>query len=566
MILITKKPIRVASHNFSRPPRVLPLVINMATMILIYGMGKIQIHVDAFTVYRPYRGRLDDIDIEGWRIKGYAKDARTMHMPPTKMNGNGILVGSAKSPPHQRIADSGTAWSVQELSFHQNRSCSIDEIITIGIGDTYAYSSSGDSDNAPNAFDHNVSTSWHGTNSRKSSWIGFRSKNNNFVSENMRCIKIVQGTGRADTDPDPDPDPDPTDLVFVYMSVITIQAYTYTQQHDSSSDNVIKLWRDVYVVQNLSPDDREIDLGNSCYKDSDYVSRGFCDANIYQDRCEWGNAYCNENDNDADYRYGVRHDSIHDYSPSPLSIPWLTVVVLAILFLIGTCVREIRTRNDRIARPRVTSAATRALDEREMESQMKRKEFIVKHIHIGKHILIATNENEANGNNVGCPHDDRSNNDKDQEDAVDFDVDVHNLDDSGSRDEISVNADATSTDSVAGALIGDAFTANGAHHSQEAFRARDNGNNVYVIHKQGYHESCPICFEVYKAEDNVAWSRNTKCLHSYHAECILEWLMNHNECPTCRSEFVPTGMIEMEHEIEEGVESTIEDSRMQNSL
>ena len=49
--------------------------------------------------------------------------------------------------------------------------------------------------------------------------------------------------------------------------------------------------------------------------------------------------------------------------------------------------------------------------------------------------------------------------------------------------------------------------------------------------------SCTICCEDYREGDEIAWSRNEECRHAYHVECILHWLMKHNDCPLCRSNY-----------------------------
>lgn len=46
---------------------------------------------------------------------------------------------------------------------------------------------------------------------------------------------------------------------------------------------------------------------------------------------------------------------------------------------------------------------------------------------------------------------------------------------------------------------------------------------------------CSICLEVYAIGDHLAWDRHDHtCLHVFHEECISEWLMTHNDCPSCR--------------------------------
>lgn len=51
-------------------------------------------------------------------------------------------------------------------------------------------------------------------------------------------------------------------------------------------------------------------------------------------------------------------------------------------------------------------------------------------------------------------------------------------------------------------------------------------------------KSCPICLERYTNGDDICWSRNKKCHHAYHLDCILEWLLHSNECPLCRIDYL----------------------------
>jgi len=51
-------------------------------------------------------------------------------------------------------------------------------------------------------------------------------------------------------------------------------------------------------------------------------------------------------------------------------------------------------------------------------------------------------------------------------------------------------------------------------------------------------KTCPICMERYKAGDDIAWSHNEDCLHAFHVDCIVQWLMTHDHCPMCRSPYL----------------------------
>jgi len=51
-------------------------------------------------------------------------------------------------------------------------------------------------------------------------------------------------------------------------------------------------------------------------------------------------------------------------------------------------------------------------------------------------------------------------------------------------------------------------------------------------------QSCFICLEHYKEGENIFWSRNERCNHSFHQTCMSRWLMDHNDCPLCREDFM----------------------------
>jgi len=49
---------------------------------------------------------------------------------------------------------------------------------------------------------------------------------------------------------------------------------------------------------------------------------------------------------------------------------------------------------------------------------------------------------------------------------------------------------------------------------------------------------CPICFNEYQVGEDIAWSCNEICYHAFHYDCILHWLLNHDDCPMCRSDYL----------------------------
>ena len=49
---------------------------------------------------------------------------------------------------------------------------------------------------------------------------------------------------------------------------------------------------------------------------------------------------------------------------------------------------------------------------------------------------------------------------------------------------------------------------------------------------------CSICLCEYETGEEISWSPNEHCKHSFHKECITEWLMKRDDCPVCRRNFV----------------------------
>jgi len=52
------------------------------------------------------------------------------------------------------------------------------------------------------------------------------------------------------------------------------------------------------------------------------------------------------------------------------------------------------------------------------------------------------------------------------------------------------------------------------------------------------NRECPICWEPYEVGQKVCWSPNERCNHVFHADCMITWLMNKDDCPMCRCSWV----------------------------
>jgi len=49
---------------------------------------------------------------------------------------------------------------------------------------------------------------------------------------------------------------------------------------------------------------------------------------------------------------------------------------------------------------------------------------------------------------------------------------------------------------------------------------------------------CPICLEDYKNSDQVCHSKS-ECGHIYHLACLMNWMIQNDDCPICRAVFLP---------------------------
>jgi hypothetical protein len=54
--------------------------------------------------------------------------------------------------------------------------------------------------------------------------------------------------------------------------------------------------------------------------------------------------------------------------------------------------------------------------------------------------------------------------------------------------------------------------------------------------------TCAICLNQYVIDEVIIWSPNRDCVHCFHEDCIMPWLMRksskHRQCPCCRQSFV----------------------------
>lgn len=51
-------------------------------------------------------------------------------------------------------------------------------------------------------------------------------------------------------------------------------------------------------------------------------------------------------------------------------------------------------------------------------------------------------------------------------------------------------------------------------------------------------DACPICLVEYEEGDVLCWSQSGKCIHAFHKQCMVEWLLRNEECPLCRHNYL----------------------------
>jgi len=51
-------------------------------------------------------------------------------------------------------------------------------------------------------------------------------------------------------------------------------------------------------------------------------------------------------------------------------------------------------------------------------------------------------------------------------------------------------------------------------------------------------KSCPICYQCFITGEEIVKSLNKHCIHEYHKDCVLPWLLKSDECPMCRALFL----------------------------
>lgn len=57
-------------------------------------------------------------------------------------------------------------------------------------------------------------------------------------------------------------------------------------------------------------------------------------------------------------------------------------------------------------------------------------------------------------------------------------------------------------------------------------------------------QTCLICLSGYKLGETFCSANVDDCVHLFHEDCLLEWLMKHDDCPCCRRCIIPEEVAE----------------------
>jgi cell division septation protein DedD len=68
----------------------------------------------------------------------------------------------------------------------------------------------------------------------------------------------------------------------------------------------------------------------------------------------------------------------------------------------------------------------------------------------------------------------------------------------------------------------------------------DDDDDYFGIHHDTRDRgtACDICLLDYQVGDAVAWSPNLDCSHTFHNDCVLDWLVRKPTCPNCRHNYL----------------------------
>jgi hypothetical protein len=128
----------------------------------------------------------------------------------------------------------------------------------------------------------------------------------------------------------------------------------------------------------------------------------------------------------------------------------------------------------------------------------------------------------------------------------DASIDIENQDkeqdedDNAKKSDITISTSCSSTKSKSKALdtstlVSESLSMNTSTKSLDL----DEDVSIHYTPESLYSpRTCPICLDDYEAGDDICWSSNKKCHHAFHLDCMSAWLMNNDDCPLCREDYL----------------------------
>jgi len=117
------------------------------------------------------------------------------------------------------------------------------------------------------------------------------------------------------------------------------------------------------------------------------------------------------------------------------------------------------------------------------------------------------------------------------------DTDIEAPTDKTSDEEVEtldIEAQKEQTPDIEAQTDHDCPSAGAALHNPASVQGGDDGDKGFTPPT----ESCDICLANYERGEEVCSSLNPRCVHVFHKECIVEWLVKSDKCPVCRRNFL----------------------------
>jgi len=389
--------------------------------------------------------------------------------------------------------------SIQHMSFHTDSDCRNGS--QVDLSDANFTSSHGD---ANYAFDNNASTSW---DTKDFLWSSIYNsyywdiQYDNGPEESVQCIRI---------DLDVSPEITKRELeTTIYM----IEGLVTSEWSPGN-----KSWKTLFRAAGLIPGTNILDLNIICQEEARDWRDGYCDSGYNTKNCEYDGGDC------EDQGKFVADGSGSIIGLLPVVISILGFIALYRFFKKQTSANTIAQTPPNNGNIPTSPSAPISDDQREI-----RRERILTNI-IHKKALSKSTEchgisdtGDHNDGEVGyntilvLPH----------EESISLRL-AKNKSKASVNDEEEGVVDTTKKDNI--------FV--------ESLRSMMRENSLRVMVTKVTEDSlysprsCPICCENYQKGDEIAWSKNEDCHHAYHVDCILEWLMEHEDCPMCREKYV----------------------------